>query len=465
MRSKYCLLGIALVTMLVLFDRAQGCTCGGGGTPCLAFGEASAVFVGTVTGVVKSAPQTREQARAEKRAEIDWIPPRRFKFSVELSFLGVEGTEVEVGTGMGGGDCGYEFEIGQRYLVYAHRSAQSERLSTSICSRTKPYANAAEDLQFLGNLRALAQGVTIYGEVKRQTRSVKTDDPKAVGPVAQASLIIEGASERKEVRTDEQGRYRLSGLPPGKYEVTLSLPDEMTTYQPKREVTVADRGCATVDYYVSDNGRLSGRVFDAAGQPAGNVLMALIEEDGQDIERDYSKSARSDPEGRYSFTAVPPGRYLLAVNLTRFPQPNDPTNEYPRTYYPGVAEPSQATVIKLGAGEKLSELDLRLPLRRVARAIHVTVLWADGKPVANAGISFREVTYHDSRNNYGANADEQGRFTINGYEGQTFVIEARSDRPYISDGGPFKPMERTAPVRITVGSQTAQVKIIITRLR
>jgi hypothetical protein len=32
----------------------------------------------------------------------------------------VGGTEVEVVTVNGGGDCGYDFTIGERYLVYAH---------------------------------------------------------------------------------------------------------------------------------------------------------------------------------------------------------------------------------------------------------------------------------------------------------------------------------------------------------
>jgi hypothetical protein len=101
----------------------------------------------------------------------------------------------------------------------------------------------------------------------------------------------------------------------------------------------------------------------------------------------------------------------------------------------------------------------------VAQAIKIRVLWADGKPVANAGISFRDVTYYDSGSNNGASADEHGRFTINAYEGQSFVIQARSARPYIEAPTRFEPMERSAPVRITVGSQTEQVKIVITKLR
>jgi hypothetical protein len=248
--------------------------------------------------------------------------------------------------------------------------------------------------------------------------------------------------------------------------VTLLLPDELTTYKPEQEVTVADRGCAVVNYYVNDNGRISGTVFDAEGQPASRLLLTLVEVDHADPVRSYSKLERADEEGRYSFSAVPPGRYLIAVNLTRFPQPDDPTNAYPRTFYPGVAESSKAEIISLGAGENLREQNLRLPPRRAPSVINGKVVWADGQPVASAGISFRDVTYHDDPGmNNGMQADEQGYFTIKGYVGQTFVIEARSNRPYIGDERRFEPMERVEPVRITLVSPSEPLKIVITRLR
>jgi len=445
----------------------------GGEPPCQAFGKASAVFVGTVTGIrTATRPQPRNQEELEalrraedalRRAENDFTP-RTFTFSVELGFLGVDGTEVEVATGWGGGDCGYDFKSGKRYLVYAYRSTQGNRLATSICSRTKPYETADEDIKFLGTLPSLSAGVTIYGEVKRQLHSVKSGDARTVGSVADVSLVVDGADQRREVRTDAQGRYRVSGLRPGKYKVTLSLPEELMVHRPEQEVTITDRGCASINYFVTDNGRISGRVFDAEGLPVPKILMSLIDVDGQDIELDYSKLERADEDGRYSFTAVPPGRYLLAVNVTRFPQPDDPTNAYPRTYYPGVAQASQASIISLGGGEKLTERDLRLPQRRSPSVINGTVMWADGTPVAKAGISFRDVTYHDPRLNHGAQTDELGRFTINSYEGQTLIIEARSNRPYVANPR-NEPMERTEALRITLAKASEVVKIVITKLR
>ena len=104
-------------------------------------------------------------------------------------------------TGTGGGDCGYDFKIGERYLIYAHQWG-SNRLTTSVCTRTRPYAKADEDLEFLRNLSSFAPGVTIYGEIKRNRQNVATGDVMPVGPLADASLIIEGGeSGRRFERT------------------------------------------------------------------------------------------------------------------------------------------------------------------------------------------------------------------------------------------------------------------------
>ena len=86
------------------------------------------------------------------------------RFEVEEFWKGALRKEVTVFTGQGGGDCGYKFEVGQRYLVYAYTYNDTE-LGTNICQRTAGLLEAAADLKVLGKGKLAA--------VKSQ-KSVKT---------------------------------------------------------------------------------------------------------------------------------------------------------------------------------------------------------------------------------------------------------------------------------------------------
>lgn len=447
---RYLIVAVAMLGWFgVMSPAVQACSCLSPGTPCESFGSAAAVFAGTVTAV-------RERDRS-KPNDVDDVGYRRvFKFSVEQSFLGVDTTEIEILTGSGGGDCGYQFNVGGRYLVYAHR--YRNLLVATICSRTKPFAQANEDLAFLGNLSSTPPGATIHGQLIRG-RDAKTEVATMAGV---ASITIEGGNVRKEVRADNEGRYRVSGLPAGKFKITLQLPETLITDRPEREISVADRGCAAVPYFINDNGRLTGRVLDAEGQPVNNLSVLLQSESDP---KDYGlNGGRTDSEGRFSISNVPAGRYLMAINKTRFRNPNDSTLAYPGVFYPGVVDKANAEVITVGPGEKLTGLDFRVPLRRPPSVAVIKVVWADGSPVENA-----HLTLHDPTGNtdvgYGAQADENGVFTLNGYVGQKVTVEARSNREYTPLGDRYEPMERCEKVQVTLEKPKVTIKVVITKIR
>ena len=83
--------------------------------------------------------------------------PRKFhvdvKFEVERSWKHDTSKQVIVRTGRGGGDCGYHFEVGESYLVYAYRSNEN-KLETNICQRTRSLVDAKDDLRLLGKTKA-----------------------------------------------------------------------------------------------------------------------------------------------------------------------------------------------------------------------------------------------------------------------------------------------------------------------
>ena len=85
--------------------------------------------------------------------------------------------------------------------------------------------------------------------------------------------------------------------------------------------------------------------------------------------------------GRFAIQRLPPGDYLLVVNI------NNPPQLFPPTYFPGVQQREKATVIHVESGQQLTDFELRLPPPLLRRTITGRVVLSNGKPAAS-GIGF-----------------------------------------------------------------------------
>jgi hypothetical protein len=127
MRRVLVFFGIVIVFSLA-GRNAMACSCMNPGTPCESYGKATAVFVGTVTGVRESEQpkDLAERRKLEDSGEVAFIP-KAYKFSVEQAYLDVSGSEIEIFTGSGFGDCGFTLErwfglMAQRSLTLSYSS-------------------------------------------------------------------------------------------------------------------------------------------------------------------------------------------------------------------------------------------------------------------------------------------------------------------------------------------------------
>jgi hypothetical protein len=89
-------------------------------------------------------------------------------FEVGQIWKGGAESQIVIHTGSGGGDCGYYFEAGKDYLVYAHSTemyGDKDQLVTIICDRTGEYTETHEDLAVLGEGRAPTEQVNLEREL------------------------------------------------------------------------------------------------------------------------------------------------------------------------------------------------------------------------------------------------------------------------------------------------------------
>jgi 5-hydroxyisourate hydrolase-like protein (transthyretin family) len=174
---------------------------------------------------------------------------------------------------------------------------------------------------------------------------------------------------------------------------------------------------------VESDTRITGKVYDAQGQPAADVLMELVP-----TERQSNASptfVRTDKEGRYEMKLLQPARYLFGVRI--YGSAGASYVPFPRTYYPGVTDAAQATVINVVEGQRLELNDLILPQRLVEKLLNGVVLDANGRPVSGATVWLKENEYGDRDMPYRKETDAEGRFSFKVYEGFQYNLNAYLD--------------------------------------
>jgi len=134
-------LGIIALSFVVFWaDKVCACSCGGPIPPLKEMAGASAVFTCKVVKITKVGIEPT-------------LPDFFTGYDVSVQLMKVIkgkalklkiGGTITIHTGTGGGDCGYTFDEGEAYLIYAFGKAL--KLSTNICTRTQPLDGADNEI-------------------------------------------------------------------------------------------------------------------------------------------------------------------------------------------------------------------------------------------------------------------------------------------------------------------------------
>ena len=124
------------------------------------------------------------------------------------------------------GECGYDFQAGETYLVYAnYDEGSTNSLSTDVCTRTRRLSDAGEDLAYLFFYKdhpasSRLEGFATTDELYRLTYDHLHDPQTMKSPVAGVVIELQSDHLTRFTETDRAGRFVFDGLPEGNYKLS-----------------------------------------------------------------------------------------------------------------------------------------------------------------------------------------------------------------------------------------------------
>ncbi len=336
-------------------------------SPCQEYGHADVVFIGTVTKVTKIDWDGQPPVYWNQHKQIN------ARFSIEEAFKGIESGEITFEMN----DCPYDFNEGERYLVYANRKPDG-KLTQHNNSPTRLVVEAKEDIEYIRSLKDTKPVGRIYGSVIRNINSFKPRTLIRDGknypeePMQEVKIVIENSQQRFETVTDNSGGFIFDNIPAGNYRISTNIPNYFG-FLGTQEIKVTGQGCFNASISVVPRGIVSGRVLSAEGLPLDGVRVYIFTAEGvtEELVENINKlqmnigdfwSLDTDKDGRYKIQGLPKGNYVIAVNLIKDTRESKVSlKQYPRTFYPGVPNFSRTTIISLNEGDSKIVQDIILP--------------------------------------------------------------------------------------------------------
>ncbi len=422
MRASLTLISLALTILLGGARAADACSCMVSGPPCQAFWGADAVLDATVVSITPP-------ARTDRITERDFeLRNNAVELDVHHAYKGAGAGPMVVSTYPDGAGCGYDFKVGKRYLIFA-RPGRDGRLTVSLCSATQEYDGRGPAAEFLASLQAPPKGGRVFGTVKTSARSLATGETSPAPAVVGVRLA---GSDGVRATRSTGGRFEFTGLVPGTYSLEVDAPQGYASSYSARQVQIQDsRGCAEENFAFAPAGRITGQLIGPDGRPLGRLAVEVASPEARP-HADYglsTQSTRSDPDGRFELAGLPPGRYLLGVNLRDLPSAFNP---YARTVYPGGDQDPHIIELTLGQAVDVGTWYMPPPLPVVR--VSGIVVRADGTPVPNVWVSAVDITGNPverARGAGGAQATAEGHFTLELRRGRVYTFLVRGERSEI----------------------------------
>ena len=392
---------------------------------CGALNNSTAIFVGVVLGKRALPPTAGEMTLLNKmpdrmRQSFLNFRPMQFDFQVVEPFRGTTSQEVTIQTGHGGGDCGYEFEIGKRYLVFAG-GTEGSALGTSICTLTQPFSEGSTELKALRRMRDDAANGLVEGTVAKPYYSANGNVYHGAG-IPGVDVVLSNKAGTYSARSDTQGDFLLRELLPGTYEVALTNGIRLND-QPK-PVKVSAGVCSPFDFDIEAARVVSGQIIGERDSVGGVRVRLIPKSVVADSSRWPEWVDSTDHDGYFKIKEVPAGEYYVAIFANGPPDGFEP---YPATFAPGVKNAEEADTVRVDEDGDPAAVQIHFPLELRRSLVLLSTIDPLGRPVPDAEYTFTNLNFPDGEQSLDTCTDsgkEVGK-CMSVYEGYKYSIAAK----------------------------------------
>ena len=197
--------------------------------------------------------------------------------------------------------------------------------------------------------------------------------------------------------TEGDGKFSFKDLNPGQYRLMVRANGyanqefgQRVVFGPGTIINLTQgQAMKDVTFKMIQNGTVTGHVRDSRGDPVAGISISLMRPIYNSIGQrtlSSSGSAVTDDRGEYRAFWIPPGRYYVsasagssAISVLVLGGNVIADRVFPQTFYPGVLDPSRASVIEIQPGAELNGVDVVMTQPATFR-IRGKVLDSAGQP-------------------------------------------------------------------------------------
>jgi hypothetical protein len=326
------------------------------------------------------------------------------------------------------GNCSWSFneaEINSEMLFYLKAPANhAYRWTSSSCGRTKPLAQATDDLLYLDNMEKVRGKTRVSGKYDMW---VNKDIALANRPIR---IVSEGTGKVYDLATDGKGVFEIYDLPAGRYRLEPEIPQGWRIDRKSLEHSVSTKGRqplpkavkfvlssgkhAGVNFAFQPDNAVEGSIVGPQGKPLVNTCVYLRRPEDLNnrvsmVTMQYLPQDCTDANGRFRIESVKPGTYFLLLNAWGKPRSHEP---FPTVFHPGTTELDKATKIEIGLGQTVSNINVAVPVLLDTITVKGVLRRSDGLPVPKQEVRFESVENPELDGLAITQTDERGRFSL-----------------------------------------------------